>query len=259
MMKINKILKLKNNKYKIIIDNESIITFDNVILENNLLYKKDIDKELYNVIINDTGYYEVYNKAIKYILKKRRSEKEIREYLIKFNLSNNDLEKIILKLKENRLINDVEYCKAFINDSLYLGNKGINKIRKELLNNNISSDIIENELNNIDSEFLNNKLEKLIKKKITANKKYSNSYLRQKLLSELLELGYNRNDIINIINENLTTTNYEIIKKEFEKIYTKLEKKYNGYELIKNIKNKMLSRGFNYDEIEQLLKEKTEK
>lgn len=258
-MKINKILKLKNNKYKIIIDNESIITFDDVILENNLLYKKDIDKELYNIIIKDTSYYEVYNKVIKYILKKRRSEKEIRDYLIKFDLSNENLEKTILKLKENRLINDIEYCKAFINDSLYLGNKGINKIKKELLNQQIPSEIIEKELDNIDNDVLNNKLEKLIKKKINMNKKYSNNYLKQKLLSELLELGYNRNDILNIIEKNLTTTNSEILKKEFEKIYSKLQKKYDGYELIKNIKNKMLSRGFNYDEIEQLLKEKTEK
>ena len=48
-MLITKIEKLKNNKYKIIIDDEKIITFDNVILDNNLLYKKVIDKEALSV------------------------------------------------------------------------------------------------------------------------------------------------------------------------------------------------------------------
>jgi len=258
-MKINKIVKLKNSRYKIVIDGESIVTFDNVILENNLLYKKDIDDELYSLIMKDTIYYEVYNKVVKYILKKRRSEKEIKNYLLKFNLSNQDTEKMIFKLKENNLINDTEYCKAFINDSIYLSNKGINKIRKELLNQEINAEIIEKEISNIDNQILNNKLEKIINKKINMNKKYSNNYLKQKLLNELLELGYNKNDILNIIEENLTTTNYEILNKEFDKVYTKLQKKYDGYELIKNVKIKMLSRGFNVSEIEQLLKEKAEK
>jgi len=258
-MNINKIEKLKNNKYKIIFDNESIITFDNVILDNNLLYKKNIDSDLYNLIINDTIYYEIYNKAVKHILKKRRSEKEIKDYLFKFNLNKGDTDRILLKLKTNNLINDVDYCKAFINDSLYLSNKGINKIRKELLNQEISIEIIEKELNNIDSKQLYSKLEKLVKKKVNLNKKYSNNYLKQKLLTELLELGYNRNDILNVVEDNLMDTDFSILKKEFEKIYTKLEKKYEGYDLVKSVKNKMLNKGFNNSEIELLLKEKTEK
>jgi SOS response regulatory protein OraA/RecX len=87
----------------------------------------------------------------------------------------------------------------------------------------------------------------------------SANYLKQKLLSELLDLGYDRCDIINMIDSNLNSDEYIILKKEFEKTYTRLEKKYNGYDLYKNVKNKMLSRGFNINEIELLLKEKTEK
>lgn len=258
-MKINKIEKLKNGKYKIVFDKDSIETFDNVILDNNLLYKNNVDSDLYDSIVNDTIYYEIYNKVIKYIMKKRRSEKEIREYLLKFSLSKENINKMILKLKNNKLINDIDYCKAFINDSLYLGNKGINNIRNELLNQEISAEVVENELRNIDNKLFNDKLEKLVKKKIKLNKKHSNNYLKQKLLNELLELGYDRYDIINVIDSNLNTNDYIILKKEFEKTYTKLEKKYNGYDLQRNVKNKMLSRGFNINEIELLLKEKTEK
>lgn len=257
IMIINKIEKLKNNKYKIIIDGESIITFDDVILNNNLLYKKQIDNELYDLIIKDTTYYEVYNKVIKYILKKRRSEKEISDYLISQNLNKSDLDKTILKLKRNNLINDTEYCKAFINDNLYLGNKGINKIKQQLLNQGISNEIIENELNNIDNQLLFNKLEKLVKKKISLNKKYSNNFLKQKILKELLELGYDKNDITYIIENNLSS-DYSILQREFEKNYNKLKKIYKGYDLIKNIKCKMIGRGFGINQVEQLLKEKTE-
>ena len=59
-MKINKIEKLKDNKYKIYLETENIITFDNVIIENNLLYKKKIDDEVYNKILTDTNIFEAY-------------------------------------------------------------------------------------------------------------------------------------------------------------------------------------------------------
>ena len=257
-MKIQKIKKLQNGKYKIMIDEETIVTFDDVILKNNLLYKKEIDSELYNSILVDTDYYSAYNKAIKYILKKRRSEKEINEYLLKLNINTEDIKSIIVKLKNNNLINDTEYCKAYINDSINLGKKGINRIKNELTIQNIPLNIIEEELKNIDIKVVNDKLEKIIIKKIKLNKKNSNSILKQKILNDMIELGYERDRILEILDKNLCDDNY-ILKKEFDKLYIKLSKKYAGNELIKNIKNKMLIKGFNINEINKLILEKTEK
>jgi len=71
-MKIQKIEKLKNNKYKLLIDDEVFITFDNVILDNKILYKKEIDKKIYNLIKKETEYYDIYNKVVKYITTKMK-------------------------------------------------------------------------------------------------------------------------------------------------------------------------------------------
>lgn len=256
-MKINKIVKMKDNRYKIYIDDELIITYDNVILDNDLLYKKDIDDNLYKKIISDTNYYDIYNKVVKYILKKRRSVKETKEYLNKYNLSDNDCNKIINKLKNINLLNDIEYCKSYINDKVYLSKNGINKIRMDLLNEDISIDIIENELNNIDKSILNNRLEKLIIKKIQSNKKYSNYHLKQKILNEMINLGYSKNTILEIIDNNLKSED-EIIKIEFNKVYTKLKSKYSSIELDNKLRQKMISKGFKIDKINELLQEKTE-
>lgn len=256
-MLITKIEKLRDNKYKIIIDNEKITTYDNVILENNLLYKKCVDSDLYNKILKETKYYDVYNRIVKYILKRRRSEKEIRDNLLKYDLSNVEIDKIILKLKDIKLINDVEYCKAFINDNIYLSKNGINKIKKDLLDKNISADIIENSLNDVDMDIFDERLEKIIMKKINSNKKYSKTLIRQKILNEMINLGYDKNKILDILENNLVNDN-NIIKKEFDKVYIKLSKKYSGVELLKKSKQKMLAKGFNLDEINNLLQEKTE-
>ena len=251
-MKIDKIQKLKNNKYKIIIDDEAIVTFDNVILEQNLLYKKNIDKDLYEKIINDTEYYNIYDKAFKYSLRKRRSEKEIKIYLINLNIEDHIIDKIILQLKKINLINDIEYCRAFINDRVYLSKNGIDKIKYDLLNQNISIDIIDKELDNIDKDIFYNRLEKMIQKKIKTNTKYSNYKLKQKILNDMLNLGYNKELILEIIETNIEN-NFSILEKEYNKLYNNLIKKYTEKETLIKVKQKLLYKGFNIDDINKLI------
>ena len=256
-MNINKIIKLKNNKYKILIDDEFIITYDNVILENELLYKKKLDKELYNKIKKDTEYYDIYDKVVKHILKKRRSEKEVKCYIEKYTTNKNYVENIINKLKNINLINDLEYCKSFINDRVYLSKNGINKIKNDLLNQDIPLEIIEQELKNIDINIINQRLEKIIIKKINNNKKYSFNQLKQKILNELIILGYDKKMILEVIDNNIKDDN-DIIKKEYNKLYNKLKTKYEGYELCSKIKQKLLIKGFTNEEINLLINEKKE-
>ena len=72
-------IKKQNNKYKIKLeDNITIETYDEVIIKNNILYKKEIDEELKNKIEEENKYYETYNEIVKLINKKLRSEKEIK-------------------------------------------------------------------------------------------------------------------------------------------------------------------------------------
>ena len=249
-MIIKKIIKLRNNKYKIIFDDHEITTYDNVILENNLLYKKNISKDIYDKIIRDTNYYDIYNKCVKSILKRRKSEKEIIDYLDKFEIDNKD--KIISKLKNINLINDKEYIKAYINDKIYLSKSGINKIKKDLINLGIDIKLIEEELNNIDKDMFYEKLEKIIIKKINNNTKYSEYQLKQKILNDMINLGYDREDILSIIDKNIKPNN-DIFEKEFNKTYNKLKLKYDGYELKQKIKQKMITKGFNNDLINNKL------
>lgn len=254
-MKLNKIIKMKNNKYKVIIDGDILVTYDEVIISNNLLYQKELDKDLYNKLVNDTKFYEVYDKTVKYILKKRRSEKEILAYLIKYNLSNEDIYKIIAKLKSLKLINDEEYARAYINDKILLSKNGINKIRIDLLNQDIPSCIIEKELSNVDENLINGKLERLILKKIKSNHKYSNSSLKNKILSEMINLGYPKGKILEILDNNILSDD-DILKKEFDKIYNNLKLKYSGVELQNKLKQKLMYKGFNIEDIKTIINEK---
>ena len=75
--------------------------------------------------------------------------------------------------------------------------------------------------------------------------------IKQKLINYFTNKGYERQMIIEIIDNNQTTNN-KIIKKEYDKLYNKLQNKYNEYELEKIIKQKLYQKGFSIDEINNI-------
>lgn len=255
-MEIKKIKKVNGNKYKIELDNaEKIITYDEVILKNNVLFDKEIDNEKLNQINVDNSFYHIYNKVLNYVSKRIRSEKEIREFLKKYELEYFDNEEMIDKLKESNFLNDISFMKAYINDRIYLSNYGPYKIRKELIDHNIDESLIDNELYKINDEVIHNKLQKIITKKISSNKKLSSSLLRQKLMGELINLGYDKEMILTIYGEWSNGNDLTILKKEYETAYKKMSKKYSGKELVFKIKGKMLQKGYSIEEISNIINE----
>ena len=248
-MKINKIKK-NGKKYKIILDNGlEIKTFDDVIINNNLLYNKIIDDELLDKINKENEYYDVYNKVLNLISKRIRSEKEISEFLDKYNVDKN---KIIDKLKSINLINDKNFTKAYISDRINLSNDGIDKIKTDLLKHNIDINLIMEEIAKIDDDLIDKKIEKLIIKK-TKNSNYSGFKLKYKVVNELINLGYDKSKIVEIY-DNLNIKNDDVIINEYNKLYNKLSKKYQDKELEYKINMKLYNKGFTKEEIENIQK-----
>lgn len=256
-MKIDKIKKLKNGKYKVELDNKEAITlYDEVIINNNLLFNKNIDNELLNKINKDNDYYKNYNKVLNYILYKMRSHLEVEEYMKKLVIPLEEQQKIITKLEENNFLNDNTYVKAFIADKINLTNDGPYKIKNELLKKNISEYLIDEELNKYDNSLFEEKIVKIIEKKLNMNNRYSSYILKQKLFNYLINLGYGKEMIISNL-ENIKVTNPDAIEKEYQTLYRKLSKKYDGENLFFEIKKRLYKKGFKTEEINSQL-EKSE-
>ena len=236
-MKVEKISKTKSNKYKIKFDNdENLITYDDVIINNNLLSKGDIDDDKLSKIFKDTEYYDVYNKVIKYLSRKMRSEKEVKDFLSDFELKEDDKNKIIDNLKKISLINDVTFSKAFVTDRFNLSNDGPFKIKRELERHNVNDDVIEDAISYICEGELCDKVTNMVLKKIKSNKKDSSYILRQKVVMDLSNKGYDKGLVSDIFDANKKDDkaaieyNYNSIlrrepkidrKKLFQKLYKK--------------------------------------
>ncbi len=252
-MKIQKIKKLKSGKYKLELeDGTSIQLYDEVILNHNLLFHKEIDSELFSQIDKENSYYYNYYKVLKYVLYKMRSRYEIEEYMTKQDISIEDQNKILEKLEKNNLLNDSLFIKSFISDKVHLSNDGPNKIKNELLKYKMEESEIEEILQEYDDKIFEEKLEKLIQKKMACNKTKSIFAMKQKLLNYLINLGYDYDLIIQKL-DHMKGDNNLIIKKEYDRLFCKLCKKYEGEELKYQIKNRLYQKGFSSDDINQII------
>ena len=198
-MKIIKYEKKGNSQYKIYLENgNKLDLYEDVIIKNNLLYKKEIDLELLDKLDIDNKKEDIYNKCVKYISVRIRSIYEIEEYLRKKEIDLEEINNVIQKLIKNNLLNDDIFTKAFINDKLNFTTMGPYKIEQELKKHKIDSSIINKYLYNIDDSIIDNKINKQITKLMKSSKKKTN--LRNKIYMNLLNLGYSNEMILRNIN-----------------------------------------------------------
>lgn len=247
-MKIKKYTKDKGNKYKVLIDDINYTLYDDVIVKYSLLLKDEISEKELNAIVEENDKLSSYYDSIKYITKKMRSKLEIKEFLRKKMVNEKVIDETIKKLEENHFLNEELFIKAYVNDQINLTNNGKNKILKGLVKLGIDNDQASTYLDNIDNEVFMSKIDKYVDKKISTNKNSSIYMLKNKIVTDLINLGYEKSDIVEVLNSKEINDD-EAKKREYEKIKRSLEKKYSGDVLEYKVREKLYRKGFRSNEI----------
>lgn len=242
-MKIISYKKTSRGRYIITLDNNKLTLYEDVILNSNLLFQKDITLELLEKVMNENNYYEAYDLSLSYIETKLRTESEIISYLEKKGFTKNIIDDTIKKLKESNLINEKLYIEAYTNDKINLSSYGPFKIKRNLLDLGLSEEEIDAYLDTISSEVWKSKLDKIISKKVSLMKNKSAYMIKNKLKVDLFNLGYDRNMIDSLL-ISINLNDEDAIKKEMSKAYDKYSKKYEGEQLKRQIKNYLYKKGF---------------
>ena len=251
-MKIEKYTKLKDNRYSVKIDDINVKLYDDVIIKYELLRKKEIDDELFEEITKYNDRLEAYYKALKYITKKLRTEKEIENYLKK-DYTIKTINETIDKLKENGYLDKELYLKSYLADQVNLGMMGPNEIKNNLIKLGFREDEVNDKLQDIKDDIWLDKIRRHVKKKINSNKSYGVNKLKEKILYNLMEMGFYKSMIEEVILESEFKVSDDVLIKEYNKIKNKLNKKYEGYELETKILTKLVSKGFYYEDIKRVM------
>ena len=227
---------------------EELSLYEDVILNFDLLLKKSIDDKERDKILKMNQEYDVYYVALQSLKNRFRSVKDLKELLIKKQYPEEYVNMAIDKLLKQGYLDDCSFAKAYINQQMITTSKGPHKIERELLDKGVSSDIIYRELAVFTKEEQMAKIEKIATRLIKSNRSRGGMVLRKKIIYDLQNLGYD----VSIINEGLANVEFsdtkDIQKREYEKLYRRLSKKYSGRELEFKIREKLYQKGLYYED-----------
>lgn len=150
--------------------------------------------------MNNLDYVEEYDKlktkVLKYIIYKKRTEKEIRQKFSK-TIDEDILEDIIDELKENAYIDDLNYIDRAVNEFVALKNLSIREIKYKLFAKGLSNDIID--------EYISSNFDELMEYEIKSAK---NIIIKKQSMQEdeeikqgLLKKGYIAENVKEAFNE----------------------------------------------------------
>ena len=197
------------------------------------------------------------NLALYHLSFKARTEKEVREYLKKYDIDENIVSQVIANLKEDKWINDGQYAYAIINANQLSGDKGPYVLTQKLAQKGISKSTSEEILNDFDfSEVAQRVAEKLFKK---YDGKLPARALQEKIIQNLTNKGFYYADA-KFAYEQLDShvdseTTQELIFKELDKQYPKYTRKYEGYELKQRLTQVLARKGYDFSDIGSALRE----
>ncbi len=188
-----------------------------------------------------------------------RTEKEIRDHLKEGDLEDAIIQEVILKLKDIKYINDLEFAHAFVGTQMNTSDKGPGWIRGELIKKGVSETYIEEALTPFTVEKQVEKAAKLAEKLLKKYKKDSFIIAKQKIEQNLVRKGYS-GSVMKIVWETVETDRdkdeqWEAVYHQGLKAHKRLSSKFEGYEYNQKMKQTLYRKGFSLENIERLLEE----
>ena len=234
----------------------SYITEDTIV-RFMLSRDKVISKEELTEIQDFAQFSYGKNLALHHLSFKARTEKEVREYLKKYDIEDTIASQVIANLKDENWINDRQYAYSIINANQLSGDKGPYLLTQKLAQKGIAKSTIEDVLKDFDhTEVAQCVAEKLLKK---YTGKLPARALQEKIIQNLTNKGFSYSDAKSAF-DNLDSqvdqeTTQELIFKELDKQYAKYARKYEGYELKQRLTQVLARKGYDFSDIASALRE----
>ena len=148
-------------------------------------------------------FEKFYNKALKFLSYRPRSEKEIRDKLRRKKASEEIINKIISRLKENNFLNDEEFAKWWIEQRTNFKPRSVRLIKIELKQKGIDKELIDETIDHLPSTIDDlSSAKKLIEKRLPRYKNLTPDKKFQKIARYLSSKGFDY-DIIKEIFKDL--------------------------------------------------------
>lgn len=198
-MKITAIKQqIKNTqRYSVFVDEKYSFSLSELALINaGLSIGKELTKEDVKVLKAESDFDKSYNRVLDLLSRRPRSQWEIDDYLKRKKEDPETIEKILNKLTERSLVNDLAFAESWVENRRLLKNVSKRRLQQELRAKRVSDEIINEILGNDETDELE------VLHEVIKNKRQQTRYKDEaKLIQYLMRQGFNYGDIKQVLNE----------------------------------------------------------
>ena len=133
---------------------------------------------------------QVLDKMAKYCAYQERCVKDVRDKLKTFDIPEEEKQKILAYLLDNRFVNDERFAKAFVRGKINQSGWGLNKIRFHLVQKGIAKETIDEALSQTDEEAYRQRLIDILQAKAKTVKAASDFEKKRKLAAYAMQKGF---------------------------------------------------------------------
>jgi len=206
MPQITKISPQKKRKrVNIFIDEKFAFGLDlETLSKYNLQVDQEISQKEIKEIIKEEELLKVYDKALRFLSFRPRSEKEIKDYLKKKKIGEETQKMVLKKLKKANFLDDREFTLWWIEQRMTFRPSGKRLLEYELRKKGVDKEIIEESFApRLYPSFEFKMALKAAKKKLSSYQKLPSLELRKKMTAFLARRGFSWEVIKEVVDEDL--------------------------------------------------------
>ena len=144
---------------------------------------------------------QVLDKMAKYCAYQERCVKDVRDKLKTFDLPQEEKDKILDYLLDNRFVNDERFARSFVRGKINQSGWGVNKIRFHLMQKGIAKETIDEALGQTDEDLYRQRLIDILKTKSKTIKAETDFERKRKLAAYAMQKGFEASLVWEVLKE----------------------------------------------------------
>lgn len=232
---------------------------DSLIVSENLSKGKELSDEDISRLKEKDNLDKAMQKVLNYLSYRMRSETEVIRYLRDLEVLDEDITKMIERLRKLQFVDDQRFAEAFVRTKRDTAKKGPLLIEQELFQKGVSKLHIQDAIKQYSEDMQFEHAKVMIEKKQSSYKNEGLKKKQQKLMQFVIQRGFPQSIASKAVNEANIVEDPELewqaIVKQGEKAWKKYAEKEN-WEKIQRTKQQLFSRGFTADKIDEWIEMK---
>ena len=144
-------LNKARNRISVLLDDSSSFVVDKTVaVEAGLRKGLDISLERMGALMESDLYHRCFETALRFLAYRPRSELEIKQRLYRRGFGDDVISRVLVRLREQNLINDVAFAQFWKDSRLSSNPKSRRLIKYELMRKGIAGDAVDKAIGDVD-------------------------------------------------------------------------------------------------------------